>query len=87
MAMSEDAPKRTLIGVIPTGTDVHLFGEDIAAAARMLDDANRRADLARAEEERKRLSAIADAARVQNTRRARVARRFRRALTAFTRLK
>lgn len=75
--------EKILIGVIPTGQDVHLFGEDIAAAARMLDDANRRADLARAEEERARLSAIADAGRLANTRKARNVRRLRRALREF----
>lgn len=79
--------EKILIGVIPTGTDVHLFGEDIAAAARMLDDAHRRADLARAEAERVRLSAIADIERTKSTRKARAARRFKRALKMFARLK
>lgn len=83
MTEGETVTRKILIGVVPTGADVHLFGEDINIAARMLDDANRIADLARAEEERVRLSALADAQRLVNTRRARNIRRLRRALRAF----
>ena len=74
--------RRILIGVIPMGADVHLFGEDVHIGARMLDDANRRADLVRAEEERKRLSALADAARLVNARKAKAMRRLNRAMRA-----
>jgi hypothetical protein len=52
----------------------------------MVRDANARLDAERAEAERKRLAALADIARVQNTRRARAAKRLRQALRMFVRI-
>jgi hypothetical protein len=72
--------RKTLIGVIPMGQDVHLFGEDIGRAARLLDDANANLDAARAAEAKALAAKFADEARVKLTRRARAARRLKRAL-------
>jgi hypothetical protein len=81
--MSE--PRRILVGVLPTADTIFTDGAD--AVATMLREASVALDRARADEERARSKAAIDAVRVQNTRRARAARRFRRALKVFARLR
>jgi hypothetical protein len=84
--MSNDPPRRVFIGTLPAGyDDVFVDGADPFAA--MIAEGNAALDAARASEEKARLSAIADAGRLRNTRRARTRRRLARALTMLMRLR
>ena len=86
-----DEPRRLVqVGSFPTsGAEIFIGGVDPVAI--MVREANARLDAERAEAERARLSASADAertkARMRGTRTARAASRLRRALRAFARLK
>jgi hypothetical protein len=75
---------KVFVGTFPAGVDA-TFVDGVDPAALMLREANATLDRAREAEARARQIATADAARAQNTRSARAARRFRRALTLVTR--
>jgi hypothetical protein len=78
--MSE--PRRIVVGVLPGGGSVvYADGADPVVVA--LRQAHAALDAQRAEEERARLAAIADAARLADTRGARNMRRFKRAMSAM----
>jgi hypothetical protein len=80
--MSEE-PRRIELGVLPIGYgDVFLAEGEVDPISIMLRQAGETLDRERAEAERKRLSAIADAEWTANTRRARNVRRLRHALKA-----
>ena len=85
--MTDEAPRRMIeVGTLPSGYDSMFIAEGgVNPLAVMVRDANARLDAERAEAERKRLAALADIARVQNTRRARAAKRLRQALRMFLR--
>ena len=85
--MTDDAPRRIEIGTIPAGYDSIFIAEGgVDPLAIMIREGHARLDAERAEAERVRLAALADIERVKNTRRARAARRFKRALQMFVRL-
>ena len=84
--MADEPPRRLIeIGTLPTGYgDTFIDGVDPVSV--MIADAIRRDDLAKAEVERQRQAAIADAERAKATRRARALRRLTKAFKAFARL-
>jgi len=85
-----DEPRRRIIevGVLPSGNDVVYVGEGSTdPIVTMIAAANARLDAERAAEAKALAAKAADIARLQNTRRARAARRFRKALRAFVRLR
>jgi hypothetical protein len=69
--------RRILVQTIPVGYGMTTAEVDVTVFEE--------ADPAEVEEEHRQKAAIADLARAQNTRGARAARRFRRALTVATR--
>ena len=87
--MNEPTSRRSIIvGLLPSGgsmTRVPPGQEDPVEIA--IRQAHAELDRQRATEERARRAKLADVARAQNTRRARAARRFKRALKVFARLK
>lgn len=74
-----DEPRRTFIGVLPSG-HADTFVDGIDPVGAMIADAIRKDDLAKAEVERQRLAAIADAERARLTKKALGMRRLKRAL-------
>jgi hypothetical protein len=79
-----DTPRRIVSIPLPAaGTAVYLGGVD--PVAEMIASAHAELDRQREADERKRLAVLADAERLANTRRARVARRFKGALKMFAR--
>jgi hypothetical protein len=87
--MTEPPRKLIEIGTFGGSSADELFSANGDIVGVMLRDAIARADAARAAEEKARLSAAADAERVQaraaGTRRARAARRLRQALKLWRR--
>jgi hypothetical protein len=80
-----DEPRRVYLGLLPSGADVFVADGEADPLTVMLSEANARLDAERAEAERVRLAALADIERARNTRRAKAARRFKRALQMFRR--
>jgi hypothetical protein len=80
--MSEER-RRIEVGVLPRASEIFVDGVDPLTI--MLRDANARLDAERAEADRARLIAVAGAARMANTKRARMARRFRKILKVLAR--
>jgi hypothetical protein len=79
--MTSDEPRRIFVGVLPSGHDaVFVDGPDPVSA--MVREAAARLDAERAAEAKALAVRAADLARLQNTARARLARRFRRVLAA-----
>jgi hypothetical protein len=75
--MSE--PRRIIVGLLPNA-DVTYVGEgEIDPVAIMLREAHATLDAERAEDAARARQAVADAARLADSRKARVAHRFRRA--------
>lgn len=79
-------PRRIFVGVLPSGVDA-TFVDGVDPVSIMVREANAALDRESAEAERVRLAQAADVERMRTTRRARAARRFRRALKAFARLR
>jgi hypothetical protein len=80
-------PRRIIVGLLPTAGATYVGEGQEDPVAVMIREAGAELDRQRAAEERLRLAAIADAARLANTRRARTMRRLNRALKAFARLR
>jgi F0F1-type ATP synthase epsilon subunit len=85
--MTDEPPRRLIeIGTFPSGFDATFIdGPDPVGV--MIADAIRKDDLAKAEAERQRQAAIADAERAKATRRTRALRRLTKAFKAFARLR
>jgi hypothetical protein len=79
--MSE--PRRIFVAAFEPADTIFVDGAD--PIALKIDEATRRLDRMREEDERVRLAALADIERAKATRRARAARRFKRALKIFRR--
>ena len=83
-----DTPRRTVVvGLLPSGGVTFVGEGEVDPVARMIAEAHAKLDHERDAAERQRLAAIADIERARRTRLARAARRFRRALKMFARLK
>jgi hypothetical protein len=78
--------RRIELGVLPAGYD-STFADGADPLATMIAEGHARLDRMRADEERTRLAQIADQARAEATKRARIARRFRKALKMFARMR
>jgi hypothetical protein len=81
--MSENEPRRVFVGYLPTADAVFVGPDEIDPVARLLADAASKLDREREAEAKALAARAADLARARNTRAARVARRFRRALQMF----
>jgi|HubBroStandDraft_6_1064221.scaffolds.fasta_scaffold1773191_2 hypothetical protein len=80
-------PRRLVeVGTFPAGYAT-TFADGADPVARLVAEAAAKLDAEAAEAEWARLAAIADQERLANTRRARPAWRFRRAVKALTRIK
>jgi hypothetical protein len=74
-------PRRVYVGTIPAGAELHDFGG--AIAGQMLREAGAKLDAERLAEAKALAAKVADIERAKNTRRARAAQRFKRALSMF----
>jgi hypothetical protein len=77
-----DEPRRVYVGLVPSGADVIYVGEGaVDPVAIMLREANAKLDAERAAETRALAAKAADIERVRRTKKARVMRHLRKAMT------
>jgi hypothetical protein len=83
--MTDERRRRVFVGYLPTADVTFVAEGEVDPVARLIADANAKLDAERAEAERVRLAALADIERAKRTKRARLVRRFGRALKALMR--
>jgi hypothetical protein len=79
--MSESEPRRIFVGHLPAGGVTYVAEGEIDPVATLIADASRRLDAERAAEAKALAAKAADIERVRRTKKARVMRHLRKAMT------